>query len=120
MATVIQADRLVASEIVRYGAPGVGNGNTIIASEIKGGLHDNYAIVQEVASHREASTAKLEADMAVLVEALDWALAEIDGRTRYDPKCAYNAEEQRGNALAKARETLTRIQGDDACGGGHE
>lgn len=41
-----------------------------------------------------------------LREALDWALAEIEGRTRYSPNNIYEAEEQRANALDCARAAL--------------
>lgn len=41
----------------------------------------------------------------VLEEALDWAIAEIEGRTRYDPDF-YTGREQRNNSLAKAKEAL--------------
>lgn len=49
---VTQMDRDAAAEIVRIGAPGLGNGNKVIAGEIKGGLHDAYAVVQTFARHR--------------------------------------------------------------------
>jgi hypothetical protein len=41
----------------------------------------------------------------VLEEALDWAIAEIEGRTWYDPDI-YTGREQRSNSLAKAKEAL--------------
>lgn len=56
---------------------------------------------QRTAKHRLA----VKERMAALVEALDWALAEIEGRTRYDPEI-YTGEEQRENCLRKAHEAL--------------
>ena len=50
---VVAAVARVAAEIVRRGAPGVGNGNSVISDEIKGGMHDEYAIAQAIAQYRE-------------------------------------------------------------------
>lgn len=52
LADVTQADRDMAAYLVRIGAPGCGNGNKVIASGIKGGLHDSYEVVQVFARHR--------------------------------------------------------------------
>ena len=69
---VEQIDRDAAADVVRYGAPGLGNGNTIIAAEIKGKLHDNYAVVQAFARHRleaHASTAAEDAAQVLMAAA---------------------------------------------------
>lgn len=49
---VTQADRDAAARLVRQGCPGLSNGNKVIADEIKGGLHDDYYVVQTIAKHR--------------------------------------------------------------------
>lgn len=68
--TVEQCDRDVAAAIVRKGNPGVGDGNKVIGNEIKGKLHDDYAIVQAFARHRLTETTKLKARIAELEGAL--------------------------------------------------
>ena len=55
-AEIAQADRNAASALVASGAPGLGNGNKVIAAEIKGKLHDDYLVVQAFARHRIASS----------------------------------------------------------------
>jgi hypothetical protein len=52
---VTQADRDAAAFLVKCGAPGLGNGNKVMASEIVGKLHDNYEVAQAFARHRIAS-----------------------------------------------------------------
>ena len=42
-----------------------------------------------------------------VVEALDWAIAEIEKRTRYSPDDFYEAREQRASALEKAKSALS-------------
>jgi len=83
--TVIQDDREAAAEIVRCGAPGTGNGNTVIANEIKGGLHDSYHIVQIIARHRQAHTPYREAGLdreavarIIDVDAQSWAYRQFN------------------------------------------
>jgi hypothetical protein len=49
---------------------------------------------------------KLEARIVELEASLSWALGEISGSIRYDPKCAYTAEEQRMACLFAARAAL--------------
>jgi hypothetical protein len=64
-ATVEQTDRDAAAQLVRLGCPGLSNGNKVVASEIKGGLHDNYLVVQTFARHRaEALTLARDKDKA--------------------------------------------------------
>lgn len=53
---------------------------------------------------------KIEADLEAAKKALSWAIAEIEGRTRYDPFCYYTAKEQREEALQSARSTLSQIE----------
>lgn len=53
---VEQCDRDAAADLARSGAPGLGNGNRVVASEIKGGLHDDYHLVQALAKHRHEQT----------------------------------------------------------------
>ncbi len=52
---ITQVDRDAAAKITRAGAPGLGNGNKVMAGEIKGGLHDTYTLVQAFARHRLAT-----------------------------------------------------------------
>mgnify|MGYP003407821599 FL=1 len=42
-----------------------------------------------------------------VVEALDWAIAEIEKRTRYSPDDYYEARDQRASALEKAKSALS-------------
>lgn len=56
---------------------------------------------QRTAAHRRRMAEK----MANLTEALEWAVAEIEGRTRYDPDI-YTGNEQRENCLHKAKSAL--------------
>lgn len=107
---VTQADRIIAAEIVRYGAPGVGNGNKVISDEIRGGLHDGYMIVQAIASLREQSTAQLEADRADLLLALK-ALFESYKDLADSGDCGFwSLEDQPVGKQALA--TIARIEGD--------
>jgi len=50
------------------------------------------------------------AEIARLREALDWAVAEIEGRTRYTSNNLYEADEQRQNAINCARAALAQVQ----------
>jgi outer membrane protein OmpA-like peptidoglycan-associated protein len=50
----------------------------------------------------------LEAENARLREALDWAIAEIDGRTIYFGSDQFTSEQQFENALEAARAALTQ------------
>lgn len=104
MTEVTQADREAAAQIMEC------HERQKMADLIRAGDRDNSNTVQIVARHREASEAplreriaQLEADRDALAEALDWAIAEIEGRTRYTPNDIYEAEEQRENALGKAQ-----------------
>jgi hypothetical protein len=58
------------------------------------------------------ANARLIAAAPELLEALDWAIAEIEGRTRYAPNDVYEAEEQRANALACARAAIAKAKGE--------
>lgn len=117
MAKVIQADRDAAADhstAIQY-----------IKDVIRAGKMDGSPTVQGYASHREASTAKLEADMAVLVEALKPFVAVVTEDVgddeadcdQFRPMTRYN----RAPALTvgdfrNAREALTRIQGEYRSG----
>jgi hypothetical protein len=50
----------------------------------------------------------LEAENARLREALDWAIAEIDGRTIYPGSDQFTGEQQFENALEAARAALAQ------------
>jgi hypothetical protein len=90
---VIQDDRDAASEIVRWGAPGLSNGNATAADEIKGGLHDNYAIVKAFARHRLAAELEEEqAEVKRLREAVDCAL-------KCTPSIAYSMSAPKGQIV---------------------
>ncbi|MVB00094.1 hypothetical protein GN330_22875 [Nitratireductor sp. CAU 1489] len=55
----------------------------------------------------EIATARLIAAAPDLLEALDWAIAEIEGRTRYD------RERQFPDALSSARAALSKATGGE-------
>lgn len=55
--------------------------------------------------------ARLIAAAPCLCEYLDWALAEIEGRTRYSPDF-YSAKEQRDSAMQKAGAALAKARGE--------
>lgn len=76
----------------------------LTASHIRQGLYDNDC--RFIAKARVEATQAKDEEIARLREALDWAIAEIEGRTRYHPNDIYAAEDQQANALAKAREAL--------------
>lgn len=57
------------------------------------------------------ANARLIAAAPDLLEALDWAIAEIEGRTRYEPNDIYEAEDQRENALDCARSAIAKALG---------
>ena len=77
---------------------------------------DSRAIAAVVSNLRDpaevAANACLNAAAPELLEALDWALAEIEGRTRYDTTCPYNADEQRDNCLTLARAAIAKARGE--------
>jgi len=114
MAKVIQADRVVAGQLV-YPAQS--------AARILGGRHDDHPTVQAFAAHREASTAKLEDDLAIAVLALrNWECRSCEGGGLISP--IVNGRMRKEKCLAcdgtgnhpTAREALTRIQGEYRCG----
>ena len=106
--SVDQRDRDAAAALVRAGYPGGGNGNKVVASGIKGGLHDSYFIVQEVAKHRiaaEAEVATLRAEVEALrkrgaeaIIAYHVAICSPKGvvpmDTFYDPQLAARVERE--------------------------
>lgn len=47
-----------------------------------------------------------------LADALDWAIAEIEGRTRYPGNNVYDCEEQQANAHELARTALAKFRGE--------
>lgn len=58
-------------------------------------------------AHEAADTIEAQArEIERLREALEWSIAEIEGRTRYTPNNIYAAEEQQQNALDAARAAL--------------
>lgn len=63
---------------------------------------------------RVEANARLIAAAPDLLEALEWALAEIEGRTRYTPNDIYEAMEQRENALEAAQAAIAKARGDAA------
>jgi hypothetical protein len=71
---VTDEDRQAAAALVRTGAPGLGNGNKVIASEIVGKLHDDYAIVQAFARHRAMHQASPIAEEIVSEEGFNRAV----------------------------------------------
>lgn len=81
----IQADRDAAHALLGGAAP----------DGLLEGRHDSLSVVQALARHR------IEAQ-AELVEALRWALAELNGKTRYDN------DEQRENCFAGAEAALAK------------
>lgn len=90
---VEQVDRDAAAAIVRKGNPGVGNGNKVIASEIKGKLHDDYAIVQAFARHRlthQPDRAAVEALREALETKRDYVSDVANGHV-FHPGCADEA-----------------------------
>jgi len=118
MAKVIQADRVVAGQLV-YPAQS--------AARILGGRHDDHPTVQAFAAHREASTAQLLAERDELVSLLkrvnaviNAAQSEIDAEWREHDKVA----ERHNNVVRQFRNdvqgVLSRIQGQGeyTCGGG--
>lgn len=62
------------------------------------------AIIATVESFEEAQLIAASID---LFDALDWAMAEIEGRTRYDN------DQQRDNCIEIARAALAKAKGDD-------
>lgn len=115
MAKVIQADRDAAVAYLNA----IESESGVTVRSVSG----NHPLLKAFAAHREASTAKLEADMAVLVEALhNWAcrscdgdgfvLPMVNGRSRIE-KCL--TCDGTGNHPT-AREALTRIQGEYRSG----
>lgn len=77
------------------------------ALAIRGGSHDQSVSVQKCAAHRLKATKAT--GVVELREALDWALAEIEGRTRYTPDI-YIMKEQRDKCLQKCRNALALTQ----------
>ena len=65
-------------------------------------------LVEAFARHRQQSTEALRADNARLREALDWAIAEIEGRTIYPGSDQFTSEQQFENALECARAALAQ------------
>lgn len=57
------------------------------------------------------ANARLIAAAPDLLEALQWALAEIEGRTRYAPNNHYEAKEQRENASDAAHAAIAKALG---------
>jgi hypothetical protein len=131
MATVIQADRERAGACARYFE------HNFTAVEIETGEADNCLLVETITKFREASTEKLEADLAVLARSLRAAL------DHYERNICFHEETYRGGniwticdqcgakwaddeggftnfkypqEISDAFETLTRIQGEYRCG----
>jgi hypothetical protein len=64
--------REAAAAIVESGCPGLGNGNKVVADEIRGGLHDDYAIVQAFQAIRRDEAEKCA--MVVDEHGVTWGL----------------------------------------------
>lgn len=104
MAKVIQADRVAGFKH----AYATGRINHLYKDAFTSGEWDETGDVQSFASHREASTAKLEADMAVLLKLGRRAVDAFDAA--YDGG-GIALWEQAEIASARLDHALTRIQG---------
>ena len=76
----------------------------------EGADRDCFMAIRLAAPAMIAELRELRAENARLREALAWALAEIDGRTRYQSNDIYTAQDQRDNALELARAALGEPQ----------
>lgn len=89
------------------------SGDTFVAAM----MDSAQTICEFGCADNDSDQAQIEADARLvaaapdLLEALEWATAEIDGRTRYAPDCHYTALEQRENAIDKARAAIARARG---------
>jgi hypothetical protein len=102
MIEVSQSARKTASEIVRRGAPGLGNGNKVIAGEIKYGLHDDYFIVQAIAEaeQRGMGRAAVIADQQAEFHALEVYIFNVKGQIESSDSANIRAEKCRNIAQA--------------------
>lgn len=119
MAKVIQADRDHAAELART----IKTHTCSERGNMIAGRDDDNALVQAFAAHREASTAKLEADMAVLVALVDRSFAAINAGIAMADAEWRNSDSavDRNDRIIRdyrndAREALTRIQGEYRSG----
>lgn len=115
--SVTQADRDFASAVVRAGVAGCGNGNKVVASGIKGGLHDNYYIVQLAAQYRIASQAELREALEGFVGFFDEAMKGFtpDWESRQPDEhvvLGWNNASLRIKHFRKARATLSHTKGE--------